>query len=504
MAVEKVDVTLINQMVKRIAREGGDLNKIDTDEERSLFADQLEKNGYKPKNFNGSATDLVNLYTTEPDKMLAQFKNNGLNDDNREKFAIFKALHPEIKNIDAQVKKYTEKEIDGIVDDIKDAVTGWWFFLGGGTKDDKLKKTVDKIDKNNVLEVMDRYKSKNGESLAYAIDDDTSDEDQDKLGTSIINALVEKADEVGVDVSSIITKQNVNVDDDNSEEGKTNNASEYVVVNVAGVKAGESATADDVFEKVVEALESKIKTGLAIQAGDEKAIKENKQVALLTFASQADADKNGKIEGDEVAKFKELCAEIGVSVNSLIESMEGKDEASYTEDEKAIKNIFAEGGYGQAYAVQEAIDIAGNSINTAISQNDTETLDDIISSENINADNVEDILSKIDKEETATETQIYGPGNVQYHTYKTSNVKRLTERDTKYSEVIIKALVEKAEANGVDVSDIVKSSNGSYYTASAFAKTGEDATKTQYAYDVISKLRAKIKEEANQEEYQLI
>lgn len=494
MSVEKVDVTLINKIVRTVAKQGGDLNKIDTDEERSLFADQLEKNGYKPKNFNGSATDLVNLYTTEPEKILSQFKNNGVNDNNKEKFAIFKALNPEMKNIDNEVKKYTPKEIDQIVDDVNDAVTGWWFFLGGGTKDNKLKNTVKQINEGNVLQVLDKYKEKHGESLAYAIDDDTSDEDQNELGTSIITALIKKADEVGVNITSIIAN--------NSTE--PNAPAEYVVVNVPGVKAGESATADDVFEKVVDALEEKIKVSMSIQAGDEKTIKENKQVALLTFASQADADKNGKIEGDEVAKFKELCAEIGISVNSLIESMEGKDEASYTEDEKAIKNIFAEGGYGQAYAQQEAIDMAGNSINTAISQNDTETLDDIISSENINADNVEDILSKIDKEETASETQFYGPGNVQYHTYKTSNLKRLVERDSKYSEVIIKALVEKAEANGVDVSDIVKSSNGSYYTASAFAKTGEDATKTQYAYDVISKLRAKIKEEANQEEYQLI
>ena len=494
MSVKKVDVTLINQMVKRIAREGGDLNKIDTDEERSLFADQLEKNGYKPKNFNGSATDLVNLYTTEPEKILSQFKNNGVNDNNKEKFAIFKALNPEMKNIDNEVKKYTPKEIDQIVDDVNDAVTGWWFFLGGGTKDNKLKNTVKQINEGNVLQVLDKYKEKHGESLAYAIDDDTSDEDQNELGTSIITALVKKADEVGVNITSIIANNSTD----------PNAPAEYVVVNVPGVKAGESATADDVFEKVVDALEEKIKVSMSIQAGDKKAIKENKQVALLTFASQADADKNGKIEGDEVAKFKELCAEIGISVNSLIESMEGKDEASYTEDEKAIKNIFAEGGYGQAYAEQEAVDMAGNSINTAISQNDTETLDDIISTENINADNVEDILSKIDKEETASETQFYGPGNVQYHTYKTSNLKRLVERDSKYSEVIIKALVEKAEANGVDVSDIVKSSNGSYYTASAFAKTGEDATQAQYAYDVISKLRAKVKEEANQEEYQLI
>ena len=493
MSVEKVDVTLINKIVRTVAKQGGDLNKIDTDEERSLFADQLEKNGYKPKNFNGSATDLVNLYTTEPEKILSQFKNNGVNDNNKEKFAIFKALNPEMKNIDNEVKKYTPKEIDQIVDDVNDAVTGWWFFLGGGTKDNKLKNTVKQINEGNVLQVLDKYKEKHGESLAYAIDDDTSDEDQNELGTSIITALVKKADEVGVNITSIIANNSTD----------PNAPAEYVVVNVPGVKAGESATADDVFEKVVDALEEKIKVSISIQAGDEKVIKENKQVALLTFASQADADKNDKIEGDEVAKFKELCAEIGISVNSLIESMEGKDEASYTEDEKAIKNIFAEGGYGQAYAEQEAVDMAGNSINTAIAQDDTETLDDIISTENINADNVEDILSKIDKEETAYQTYT-GSAGAYSTSYKTSNLKRLVERDSKYSEVIIKALVEKAEANGVDVSDIVKSSNGSYYTASAFAKTGEDATQAQYAYDVISKLRAKVKEEANQEEYQLI
>lgn len=495
MSVEKVDVTLINQMVKRIAREGGDLKKIDTDEERSLFADQLEKRGYKPKNFNGSATDLVNLYTTEPEKILSQFEYNGITDNNKEKFAIFKALNPEMED-KINSKKYSKTKVSDIVSGIYHSVSWGSGFLwtGLGTDEEELEKNISALKNDNILKVFDAYKEKHGESVAAAIVGDTSGEDLDKIGTILITALVKKADEVGVNITSIIANNSTD----------PNAPAEYVVVNVPGVKAGESATAEDVFEKVVDALENKIRTGLAINAGDKKAIKENKQVALLTFASQADADKNGKIEGDEVAKFKELCAEIGVSVNSLIESMEGKDEASYTEDEKAIKNIFAEGGYGQAYAQQEAIDTAGNSINTAIDQDDTETLDDIISSENINADNVEDILSKIDKEETASETQIYGPGNVQYHTYKTSNLKRLTERDSKYSEVIIEALVEKAEANGVDVSDIIEYSDGSYYTASAFAKTGEDATKTQYAYDVISKLRAKIKEEANQEEYQLI
>lgn len=494
MSVEKVDVTLINQMVKRIAKEGGDLNKIDTDEERSLFADQLEKRGYKPKNFNGSATDLVNLYTTEPEKVLSQFENNGVNDNNKEKFAIFKALNPEMED-KINSKKYSKTKVNDIVSGIYHSVSWGSGFLwtGLGTDEEELEENISALKNDNILKVFDAYKEKHGESVAAAIVGDTSGEDLDKIGTILITALVKKADEVGVNITSIIANDSTD----------PNAPAEYVVVNVPGVKAGESATGEDVFEKVVDALENKIRTGLAINAGDEKTIKENKQVALLTFASQADADKNGKIEGDEVAKFKELCAEIGISVNSLIESMEGKDEASYTEDEKAIKNIFAEGGYGQAYAVQEAIDIAGNSINTAISQKDYDTLDEIISSDNINADNVEDILSQIDKEETAYQTYI-GPAVANTTSYKTSNLKRLAERDSKYAEVIIEALVEKAEANGVDVSDIIEYSDGSYYTASAFAKTGEDATKAQYAYDVISKLRAKIKEEANQEEYQLI
>ena len=494
MSVEKVDVTLINKIVRTVAKQGGDLNKIDTDEERSLFADQLEKNGYKPKNFNGSATDLVNLYTTEPEKILSQFEYNGITDNNREKFAIFKALNPEMED-KINSKKYSKTKVSDIVSGIYHSVSWGSGFLwtGLGTDEEELEKNISALNNDNILKVFDAYKEKHGESVAAAIVGDTSGEDLDKIGTILITALVKKADEVGVNITSIIANNSTD----------PNAPAEYVVVNVPGVKAGESATAEDVFEKVVDALENKIRTGLAINAGDKKAIKENKQVALLTFASQADADKNGKIEGDEVAKFKELCAEIGISVNSLIESMEGKDEASYTEDEKAIKNIFAEGGYGQAYAEQEAVDMAGNSINTAISQNDTETLDDIISTENINADNVEDILSKIDKEETAYQTYT-GTAGAYSTSYKTSNLKRLVERDSKYAEVIINALVEKAEANGVDVSDIIEYSDGSYYTASAFAKTGEDATQAQYAYDVISKLRAKIKEEANQEEYQLI
>ena len=43
-------------------------------------------------------------------------------------------------------------------------------------QDNKLKNTVKQINEGNVLQVLDKYKEKHGESLAYAIDDDTSDE----------------------------------------------------------------------------------------------------------------------------------------------------------------------------------------------------------------------------------------------------------------------------------------------------------------------------------------
>ena len=484
------------------SQRGNNNGRLDTQEEYSLFAQDLEKRGYKPQNYSGTVKDLVNEYITNPEKFAAQFAQNGINEKNREKHELFTFLNPDFKDTN---RKYTGKEIDDIVDGVYDAVTGFTFFHFG-TQEENLKKFVGyksqnkndeddkdvpgKIHKDNVLQVLDRYKEKHKESLAYAIDDDTSGDLQNGIGTVLITALLEKAHEAGVDVASIITPAK----DSNGEDIK------YVVVNVKGVKSGESATADNVFEKVVDALEEKIKLGVSIVAGDEDAIKENKTEALLMFASQADADSNGQLQGEEVINFKRLCAGVGIVVNDILAAMKGKNENNYTEEEHAIKNIFSEAGYGAAYAQQSNTNAQVNSIETAVSDNDSDTLDNIVNSNNINSANVEDILSKLDIE--VEETRTYKnpqERSTETQTYKTSTLRKLVARDSKYAAVIIQALVDKADENGVDYDDIIKANNGNFVTASAFAKTGEDATETKYAYEVISKLRERIAEESNQE-----
>ena len=486
------------------SKRGNNNGKLDTQEEYSLFAQDLEKRGYKPQNYNGTVKDLVNEYITNPEKIAAQFAQNGINEKNREKHELFTFLNPDFKDTN---RKYTVKEIDDIVNGVATSVGlgSGFLWLGMGTDEDKLKEFVGyksqnkddkddkdvqgKIHKDNVLQVLDRYKEKHKESLAYAIDDDTSGDLQNGIGTVLITALLEKAHEVGVNVSSIVAPSQ----DSNGEDIK------YVVVNVKGVKSGESATADDVFEKVVDALEEKIKRGMSIAAGDEDAIKENKTEALLMFAGQADTDGNGHLQGEEVINFKRLCAGVGIVVNDILAAMKGKNENSYTEEEQAIKNIFSDAGYGAAYAQESKTNAQVNNIETAIADDDEGTLDNIVNLDNINSGNVEDILSKIDDEYEEMYTHVTPGAGAYIGSYKTSTLRKLVARDSKYAAVIIQALVEKADENGVDYDDIIKANNGNFVTASAFATTGEDATKAQYAYDVITKLRERIANESNQE-----
>ena len=66
------------------SQRGNNNGKLDTQEEYSLFAQDLDKRGYKPQNYRGSVKDLVNEYITNPEKIAAQFAQNGINDKNRE------------------------------------------------------------------------------------------------------------------------------------------------------------------------------------------------------------------------------------------------------------------------------------------------------------------------------------------------------------------------------------------------------------------------------------
>lgn len=476
----KITYKQVHMLALKVDKYRGNNNQIiDTDDERSIFADQLRKYGIK------GADTLVHNYTNDSLKYLAQFNKDGVNDKNKVNYEIYKALNPNAK---LDLGKYSQKDIDKTIDNIYDAVTGW-SFLHLGTRENQLEdnilgkddedEKIQGIDKDNVMQILKGYKAKHGESLAEAITGDTSGEFHEKLATAVIDALVAKADELGIDVTSIITKDG---------EGS------YVVVNVAGIKPEEPATSEDNFAKVVNSLQNRIKTGLALALGDKAGkgfAEKDKNTALLMLARQADADGNGVLEGDEVGSFKKFCANIGIIVNDILASMKGKDENSYTDDEKIIKNIFSSDGYVSVYKQQQYVATKGNAITTAINDNDDEALENIVSAENITEDNVEEILSKIsDEYEVYNTTGTTTPGVVITNSYATSTLKKLLSKDSKYAEVILKALIEKADSKGVDYSDIVTESNGYFYNAD-----GNDATQTQYSYDVINKLRKAIKDQ---------
>ena len=106
------------------SQRGNNNGKLDTQEEYSLFAQDLEKRGYKPQNYSGSVKDLVNEYITNPEKIAAQFAKNGINEKNREKHELFKFLNPDFKDTN---RKYTVKETDDIVNGVATSVV-----LGSG------------------------------------------------------------------------------------------------------------------------------------------------------------------------------------------------------------------------------------------------------------------------------------------------------------------------------------------------------------------------------------
>ena len=74
MSSFKITANNLKDIAQLIDSQRGNNNgKLDTQEEYSLFAQDLEKRGYKPQNYSGTVKDLVNEYITNPEKIAAQF-----------------------------------------------------------------------------------------------------------------------------------------------------------------------------------------------------------------------------------------------------------------------------------------------------------------------------------------------------------------------------------------------------------------------------------------------
>lgn len=491
MTVNKIGFNGIKKIALSIDDKGNNNNIIDTDSEISLFAKELEKAGFK------DARKFITDYNSNPLEYESAFAMNTETSKDSDKNAVISFLN---QNSQLRGRNGIKSEVDNIIKDIKDSVE-FSFFSVWGTDDEKLKDTVSKINKDNVLQILNTEYKKD-ETLIGAIIDDVDQDDMDKYGTIIIKALVEKADEFGIDITDIISM------DENEK---------FIVgSDVDGVDYGKSATDKKHVEKIINALNERIKSELSVLSGKTNASKSDKQKdgsMFLTFAKQADAkgDKSGALNGNEIGYFKKLCAGAGIFVNDMLKAMKSKDENTFTAEEKSLKMVLST-NFAEIAEVERNTKNAAAAVASGIKNKDNEIVSSVINSDNINADNVEEFLASLENNKnfmglaTGMKVSGYQPAGIggatpiyeNEYSDKIDIGKKLTKafgnNARKYTEVIISALYSKAEKENIDVSDIVTVSNDKFLTGSNIGKANEDALDSRYVNDVINKLRERINE----------
>jgi len=478
MTVNKIGFNGIKKIALSIDDKGNNNNIIDTDSEISLFAKELEKAGFK------DARKFITDYNSNPLEYESAFAMNTETSKDSDKNAVISFLN---QNSQLRGRNGIKSEVDNIIKDIKDSVE-FSFFSVWGTDDEKLNDTVSKINKNNVLQVLNA-KYKDDETILEAIIGDVSQEDMDKYGTIIIKALVEKADEFGIDITDIISM------DENEK---------FIVgSDVDGVDYGKSATDKKHVEKIINALNERIKSELRVLSGKTNASKSDKQKdgsMFLTFAKQADAkgDKSGALNGNEIGYFKKLCAGAGIFVNDMLKAMKSKDENTFTAEEKSLKMVLSTNFATITTAEREKKNAAA-AVASGIKNENKEMVSSVINSDNINADNVEEFLLSLENNKNfmaiPIQTNLFSADET---SEKLDIGKKLTNafgnNARKYTEVIVSALYSKTEKENIDVSDIVTFSNDKFLTGSEIGTANEDALDSRYVNDVINKLRERINE----------
>lgn len=140
-----------------------------------------------------------------------------------------KAAEAQAKVAEAEAKQQKAKQdnlakVDNIVADYRDAVTGWWFFLGGGTKDDKLENLIkNDLNKDNIIEVMEKYESQYDESFIDAYIGDADSTQKALITPYIIGALTKRLEnlqfpaDVANQINSYLTQLNPDAKDKENE-----------------------------------------------------------------------------------------------------------------------------------------------------------------------------------------------------------------------------------------------------------------------------------------------
>ena len=160
------------------------------------------------------------------------------------------ALTQQLKEQEA--KKAAEakaQEVESIVADFRDAVTGWWFFLGGGTKDDKLEETISKkLNADNIIEVMQKYEEKYGETFIDAYLGDADSKQRSLITPYIITNLIKRAktltfdEDVATQINSYI--EQLGADAKDLDDNLISTAVNYIYNEIAKVEKAQKEAAE--------------------------------------------------------------------------------------------------------------------------------------------------------------------------------------------------------------------------------------------------------------------
>lgn len=141
------------------------------------------------------------------------------------------------------------QEVESIVADFRDAVTGWWFFLGGGTKDDKLEETISKkLNADNIIEVMQKYEEDYGETFIDAYLGDADSKQRGLITPYIITNLIKRAktltfdEDVATQINSYI--EQLGADAKDLDDNLISTAVNYIYNEIAKVEKAQKEAAE--------------------------------------------------------------------------------------------------------------------------------------------------------------------------------------------------------------------------------------------------------------------
>ena len=379
--------------------------------------------------------------------------------------AIIAAFNP---NSALNKAEKSQNQATTIVAGLKEANILSWF-----NDNEEVLNFTGMINKDNVIDVV-------GDEEALEKIVDSKDKVRIQAGTQIIEALLEAAAEKQIDVSNIVFKdgngkycvgRDVKDGDDN-------------------VEFGSDALNEDNLKAVIVALKAEIEKGQATAAGDDS----DTDAVLTMLAKRIDADtsnggnNNGYIDApEEVSAFKQAAATHGYDIGTVLEEIrdnEADGVENMTNLQKTVANIFdpEQRAAKEKIEANKAKDVA-KAFKDGIENDNEELIKTAVSM--LNSENVTEVLNE--------NPELVEKLADKYSFFWTA------DRYQDYTTPILKAVIENAKQNNVNIDDIVMINGDKYFVGGNVpgADAGEDAADEDNVAKVIKAIQDRINEECS-------